>query len=81
MQRYQFSLFNGEAVVARASEECAALREAGARALQMIAESIGSDERSWSLQEWRVDIADQAGLILITIGAYARDAAALKVTR
>lgn len=76
MQRFVFSVFDGEIVGERIAEEHAGLREASARALQMTSDLIRADEAAWLLHEWRVDVSDENGLILITIGAYAREAAA-----
>lgn len=81
MQPFTFSIFDGETVAQTRSEECANLRDAGSRAFQLLSELVRDDDHSWALQEWRVDIGDANGLILITIGAYAREAAALKATR
>lgn len=81
MQRFTFSIFDGETVAQTRSEECANLREAVSRAFQLLSELVRENDHSWALQEWRVDVGDQNGLILITIGAYAREAAALKAAR
>jgi len=81
MQQFTFSIFDGESVAQTRTEECASLREAGSRAFQLLSELVREDDHIWALQEWRVDIGDANGLILITIGAYAREAAALKAAR
>jgi hypothetical protein len=81
MQQFTFSIFDGETVAQTLTEACASLREAGSRAFQLLSELVRADDHSWALQEWRVDVGNQDGLILITIGAYAREAAALKAAR
>jgi hypothetical protein len=81
MPRFTFSLFDGDTVAHTSTEEFAGVREAGARALRLVADHIQADDQAWALQEWRVDVSDPDGLILITIGAYGREAAALKASR